>query len=115
MVEDKESKKDIIDDFGEEDEIVSDSDFHNFDRKPEVFGVLDRFEDTSFGLSPVFKTNEGEVWIGTHTALKDKLTTEDIGVKIKLIAHWTTSKKSGRDYRNFRIFKRALGDSTPAL
>lgn len=98
-------KAKIIDDFNDEDK-VAESTFHDFKTEDTVIGILDRFEDTPNGKSLIINTNDGEITIGSYTALTHKFQTEDIGKKIKIVYAGEKKSKSGRIYMDFEVYKK---------
>jgi len=101
-----ENNNKFIDDFEEKDEVKSEGNFHDFNQENTIIGVLDRLETTSYGQSPVLNTENGEVWIGSFTALTGKFSSEDIGKKIKIQYLGEEKSKTGKMYKNFKVFKK---------
>ena len=113
-----ENKEQPTFEFSEEDQVESDVDFHDFDSSPEVVGVLEAVDKGTYGDQYTLTTQSGEqVIVGTYTALSGKITAEDVGkaVKIECVGE-VKSPKSGRNYLNFKVFKKAIDqpeDPTP--
>jgi len=101
-------KDKLIDDFTDEDKIEANTCFHDFHTNKELLGVMIRFEKTDFGFSPVLENEDGEIWVGSYTALKGKFSEEDIGKKIKIVFLGQEKGKSGRLYMKFDIYKKEI-------
>lgn len=96
-----------IDDFKEDDKVQPESEVHDFNEQNIVIGILDRFEDSPNGQLAIIKVNrDEEIKVGSYTALKHKLTVEDIGKKVKIEYLGEVKSKNGRVYMNFDVYKK---------
>lgn len=112
MEEENKRLKEFEDDFNEEDKVEGQGDFHDFTETPVVLGILDRFEEGTYGDNPVVKiSSEEEVKIGDYKALKDKLTLEDVGKKVKIEYKGQEKSKAGRMYMVFEVHKKDITEA----
>lgn len=95
----------IIDDFNEEDKMEGGT-YHDFKKNDTVFGILDKFVDTPNGEGLAINTNDGEVIIGSLTALKGRFTEKDIGKKVKIVYKGEEKSKAGRVFMAFDTYKK---------
>jgi hypothetical protein len=96
----------FIDDFNETEKVESEV-YHNFVINPLVIGILKEIKNTNLGRNLVFIVSpKKEITIGDYTALRDKITNEDIGKKIKIVYIGEQKSNTGRVYMNFGVYKK---------
>lgn len=95
----------VIDDFNDEDKVVSDSNFWDYKNQPELIGVFIRFEKDAFGEHAVLEVNEKEIALPNLTALNGKLRKAEPGNKVKIVSLGEQkSKQTGRIYFDFDVY-----------
>lgn len=100
-------EKDLFN-FNDEDKVEG-GNFHDFKEKPEVTGILKDVMAGRFGDTYLIETPEKEdVTVGGYTAIKGKLTKEDIGKAVKIKFVGERKGNSGRLYMDFEVFKKAV-------
>jgi len=102
----EQTKLNFEDDFTEEEEIKQKSNIWDFNENPIMIGYLKDIEETAFGEAYLFDTAQGEMYIFSYSAIEGKITNKDIAKKIKIEYLGDEKSKTGRLYKNFKIWKK---------
>ena len=95
----------VIDDFTDEDKVVSEGNFWDYKNQKELIGVFKEFQKDSYGEHAVLEANEEEVHLPNLTALNGKLRRAEIGNKVKIVnLGEKKSKNTGRMYYDFDVY-----------
>ena len=99
-------KKTFDDDFSEADEQKSENNFWAYKENKSIIGFVVDTQQSQYGDVVVLETADGNVAIPNLTALKSKLTWEDMGKKVKIVYNGELKSKTGKLYADFSVSKK---------
>ena len=101
----------VIDDFTEEDKVISDSNFWDYKTQKEIIGIFKGFQKDAYGEHVVLEVDAKEIALPNLTALNGKLRRAEVGDKVKVVSLGDQkSKQTGRIYFDFDIFIKSTKD-----
>lgn len=96
----------IVDDFDEDDKVVS-GNFFKFEKEEDsIIGQLTAITDGTYGKQYVLLVEGEEIIVGSYSALAGNILEEDISKKIKIVYKGEKKSKNGRNYKEFEVFKK---------
>ena len=94
--------------FNEEDKVKFT--FHDFNKTPEILGILRSVDEGTYGDQYTIFSQEGElVIVGSYTALIGKITRQDVGSAIKIAFNGMKVGKK-REYMDFDVYLKKVAD-----
>ena len=101
----------VIDDFTDEDKVVSEGNFWDYKANKEIVGIFKRYDKDAFGEHVVLEVGQGEIALPNLTALNGKLRRAVEGDKVKIVSLGDQkSKQTGRIYFDFEVFIKKTND-----
>lgn len=97
-------KNQKITEFTDEDERKQTSNFFDFNEEKEIVGVLETIQEGAFGNEYHINTGDHIVIVGSYKELSSKISNDDIGRTLKIACVGETKSKTGRIYKNFKVF-----------
>ena len=95
----------VIDDFKDEDKVVSEGNFWDYRANKEIIGIFKRYDKDAFGEHVVLEVGQEEIALPNLTALNGKLKRAVEGDKVKIVSLGEEkSKQTGRIYFDFEVF-----------
>ncbi|HUS49174.1 MAG TPA: hypothetical protein VMZ91_03365 [Candidatus Paceibacterota bacterium] len=95
----------VIDDFTDEDKVVSEGNFWDYKTNKEIIGNFKRYEKDAYGEHVVLEVNQEEIALPNLTALNGKLRKAVEGDRVKVVSLGDQkSKQTGRIYFDFDVF-----------
>jgi len=100
------NKQVIIDDFTEDNKVISDLKLWNYKEEKALIGVVIAIdEEGNFGRTIIVDTEtEKGLTVPSLTALNTKLSKVKVGQKIKIVCLGIVRGKNKRDYYDFDVF-----------